>query len=496
MRNTIKNRIWASVLAVMTLAGTGCKKNYLERNPPDTLNNSLIFSNTKNAYAAINGMHRMMYVQWYGTQSLGGYSGNMIFMDVLGEDFVMTNQANGWFVSEYRWLGQRNDASTLNLFSYGFYYTFIANANAIIDNIDAAEGPEADKKNIKGQALAYRAWAYFQMVQLFGERFVAGAANDGMGMSLVLHTQTGAIPRNTVAETYVQINADLDAAITLLDGLTRPAKSHLNVNVARGLKARVALTQQNWAVAAQMAIAARNGYSLMSNTQYMSGFTDTNNPEWIWGIDHRDDQPTYFYSFYAYLGSFSSTNTRGNPKAILSTLYDKITATDIRKQLWDPTGTNTSFPLVASGTRYPYMTRKFQLANPANSNGDLVFMRSAEMYLIEAEALARQGGQEAGARTALFTLAKQRDPNYVLSTNSGQALIDEIMIQRRVELWGEGFRFYDLKRLNQALDRTGGNHNATLAQKMTEPAGTKNWVFLIPRQELEYTLGVVQQNPL
>jgi hypothetical protein len=269
-----------------------------------------------------------------------------------------------------------------------------------------------------------------------------------------------------------------------------------NVNVARGLKARVALTQQNWAVAAQQAVLARNGYPLMSNAQYLAGFTDTANPEWMWGIDHRDDQPTYFYSYYAYLGSFSSTNTRGNPKAILSTLYDKITATDVRKQLWDPTGTNASFPVVASGTRYPYMTRKFQLANPGNSNGDLVFMRSSEMYLIEAEALARQGGQETAARAALFTIAKQRDPNYVLSTNSGQALIDEIMVQRRVELWAEGFRFYDLKRLNQALDRTGGNHNATLAQKMNEPAGTKNWVFLIPRQEIEYTNGVVVQNPL
>jgi hypothetical protein len=232
MKNIFRNTIWGAILAVTTLAGTGCKKDYLDLNPPDTLSPSVIFSTTKNAFAAINGMHRMMYVQWFGTQSLGGYSGNMLFMDVLGEDFVQTNQANGWLISEYRWLGQRNDASTLVIFSYAFYYTFIANANAIIDNIDGAVGPEADKKLIKGQALAYRAWAYFQMVQLFGERFDATKANDGLGMSIVLHAQAGAIPRNTVAETYTQINKDLDDAILLLDGLARPAKSHLNVNVA------------------------------------------------------------------------------------------------------------------------------------------------------------------------------------------------------------------------------------------------------------------------
>jgi starch-binding outer membrane protein, SusD/RagB family len=234
----------------------------------------------------------------------------------------------------------------------------------------------------------------------------------------------------------------------------------------------------------------------MTTNQYMQGFSDTGNPEWMWGIDHRDDQPTYFYSFYAYLGDYSSTNTRGNPKAIFSPLYAQISATDIRKKLWDPTGTDATFPLTAGGTRKPYMTRKFLLANNANSNGDLVFMRSSEMYLIEAEALARQAGKEADARQALFVLAKQRDPNYVLSANSGQALIDEILIQRRVELWAEGFRFYDLKRLNQPLNRTGGNVDNSLAQLMQEPAGTKNWVFLIPRAELENSQNIVKQNPL
>ncbi len=492
----IKNNILGALLIGATILGSSCNKEYLQKDPPTSLSPENIFASTKNAMAAINGMHRMMYVQWYSTQALGGYSGNMLYMDILGEDFVMTAQANGWFVSEYRWLGQRNDASTICRFSYGFYYTLIGNANMIIANIDNAEGPESDKKLIKGQAYAYRAWCYYQMIQLFSERYVNGAANDGLGLALVLEPRVGALPRNTIAEVYTQINKDIDEAITLLNGITRPAKSHLNVNVAKGIKARIALTQQNWALAAQMASEARQGFALMSNTQYLEGFSNTTNPEWMWGIDHRDDHPTYFYSFYAYLGNFSSTNTRGNPKAIFAPLYARISQTDIRKQLWDSTGADASFPLVSGGTRKPYMTRKFLLTNPGNSNGDLVFMRSAEMYLIEAEALARQTGKETEARQALFTLAKQRDPNYVLSTNSGQDLIDEILIQRRVELWAEGFRFYDLKRLNLPLDRTGGNHDNSLAQLMQEPAGTKNWIFLIPRAEIENSQNIVQQNPL
>ena len=498
MKKSIKSWLATGLLAILILTVTGCKKDYLDLEHPSAQTPESIFSTTKNAWSAINGMHRYLYRQWYSNQATGGQSGNMIYMEVLGEDYVMTAQANNWFISEYRWLSQRNDASSMNRFNYGFYYTLIGNANMIIKYIDGAVGPQEDKDNIKGQALVYRAWSYFQMIQLFAPAYVKGTANDAMGLSLVLEPKTGALPRSSVADVYTQINKDLDDAITLLAPITsRPSKSQLNVNVAKGIKARVALTQQEWALAATMAVEARTGFSLMSNAQYLEGFSDTGNPEWIWGIDHRDDQTTYFYSFYAYLGNFSSTNTRGNPKAIFSKLYSQISATDIRKQLWDSTGTNTSFPIVAGGTRKPYMTRKFRLANPANSNGDLVFMRAAEMYLIETEARARLGGpEETKAQDVLYTLAVNRDPAYVKSTNTGDALLNEILIQRRVELWGEGFRFYDLKRMNMPLDRTGGNHSTSLAVKLTEPAGSKEWVFLIPRSEIEYTLGVVQQNPL
>src|SRR5690606_21133411 len=127
--------------------------------------------------------------------------------------------------------------------------------------------------------------------------------------------------------------------------------------------------------------------------------------------------------------------------------------------------------------------------------GDVPLMRAGEMYLIEAEALARLGGRDADAAQALYTLAVNRDPAYTLTTNTGQALIDEIMIQRRVELWGEGFRFYDLKRLNLPLDRTGANHSSAVASTLEVPAGDKTWEFLIPRTELNSNENTVQ-NPL
>lgn len=487
-------RIISSLLLLLMM--TACKKEYLEKVPTDIISPETIFATTENAYAAINGMHRQLYRQWYSRQAEGGQSANMIYMDILGEDFVMTGAANGWFISEYQWLSHRNATTGIVRFNYGFYYSFIGNANQIIANIDNAEGPQPDKDFLKAQALTYRAWSYFQMVQLYGERYAKGGDNSGLGMSLVLEPTEGAVPRNTVEEVYTQINADLDEAIALFAGATkRPDISHLDVHVAKGIKARVALTQQNYEIAARFASEAREGYPLMSQEEYLAGFSDFTNKEWIWGIHHRDDQPTYYYSFFAYLGDFSSTNTRGNPKAINSKLYEEISETDVRKKLWDPTGSDPDFPVVDKGVRKPYMTRKFRLANPGSSNGDLPFMRAAEMVLVEAEALAALG-RDGEAATVLEELGKARDPEYQKSTKTRAALLEEIWIQRRVELWGEGFRFYDLKRLNQPLDRTGANHDATLAVKMKEPAGTKEWQFLIPQAEIDNTLKVVQQNPL
>jgi hypothetical protein len=202
----------------------------------------------------------------------------------------------------------------------------------------------------------------------------------------------------------------------------------------------------------------------------------------MWASRIVADQTNYFYSFFAYMSNnYSSTAIRSTPKVMFSALYNKITDTDIRKKLWDPTGKNTvDFPLPASTfNRYAYHPKKFRVADVNLSIG----------------ALARSGNNSAAAE-ALYPLAVNRDPSYVKSTKTGDALIEEIMTQRRVELWGEGFRFYDLKRTNAALNRNGGNHNAAYTNGVMDvPAGDKRWVFLIPQDEINNTNGVVVQNP-
>ncbi|GAB2797195.1 RagB/SusD family nutrient uptake outer membrane protein [Rhabdobacter roseus] len=495
MKNILKT---GALGLALLLSLAACQEDYLETAPTDQVSTVDAFKTTKNAWAALNGIHRILYSQIFGTQAQGGQSGNMLYMDIMGEDLVFPNVSNSWLRSEYQWISHRNPSSSITFYNYTFYYVIIGNANMIIANIDGAEGPEADKRAIKAEALTYRAWAYFQAVQLYGERFAAGAANSALGIPLVLEPSTESKPRNTVAEVYTQINKDIDEAISLFGTYARLNKSHFNLNVAKGIKARVALTQQDYNTAAQMAKEARAGFTLMSNTDYLGGFNNYSNPEWMWASRIVADQTNYFYSFFAYMSvNYNSTAIRSTPKVMYSVLYDKISATDVRKKLWDPTGTNTAdFPLPASTfQRYKYHSKKFKVADPNLSIGDVPYMRAAEMYLIEAEALARQG-KDAEAAEVLFTLAVNRDPQYVRSTNTGADLVEEIMVQRRVELWGEGFRFYDLKRTNSPLNRNGGNHNASYTNGVLEiPAGDIRWQFLIPQDEINNTNGAVAQNP-
>lgn len=490
------------ILAMVIIVPQSCSDDYLELYPTSAVSEADVFSNTANTWGALNGIHRFLYAQFEGRQSHAGQSGFMIGHEMMAEDLVNHTTGNGWFIAHHRWTAHRNDNSWETFLSWRFYYQIIGNANMIINFVDAAEGPAADKENIKGQALAYRAWAYHQLVQTYAKRYDWTAIpNNQLGVPLVLEPTTEGLPRETVENVYTQINADLTQAITLLEGKTPPVassagsfKSHITVDIARGIKARVALSQGDWPTAAQLANQARQGKPLMTPALLLGGFSDKGNPEFMWVSHVQEDQTTYFYSFFAYMSwNFSSTNIRQNPKKISLALYNLISETDIRKGQFAATAEEarqrqpaTTFAVAAQ------QSFKFAAVGAADSRGDLCHMRTAELYLIEAEALARQGGQDVAARQALYDLISTRDPEYVLSTNSGAALIEEVMTHRRIELWGEGFRWFDLKRLNLPLDRTGSNHATSVAILMQEPAGTILWQYLIPREEINANENMVQ----
>ncbi len=203
-------------------------------------------------------------------------------------------------------------------------------------------------------------------------------------------------------------------------------------------------------------------------------------------------------------------------------LYAQIPATDYRGDLilvdapstfdqWDA-GENAgrfadSLTFVAAVATYrdivdnsgshnmvPYMHIKLSQSNgPTIDPMDVIHMRASEMYLIEAEALARDGN--ATAASVLFDLVSERDAAYVLSTNTGTDLVDEILLQRRIELFIEGFRWFDMLRNDEVLDLAGSGADPDLyieGMYQDRPSVNPEWVFKIPQREIDANTKIVQ----
>ena len=234
-----------------------CKPDYLETSPTGSVDAGAAYATTKNASAAINGIYRAMVVRYLSSQGHFGHPAMMIIMDVMGEDLVFGNSSNNWHFGEQRWTSHRSETGTMSEFPFQLYYRLIGNANIAITSIDNATGTQAERNQIKGEALGLRAFSYFNLVQLYGKRYDAAVKpNSQLGVPLVLTPTTEGLPRATVEDIYTQINKDLTDAAALLT-TTRSYKSHINLDVIKGLQARVALVQQNWAAAATFAADAR-----------------------------------------------------------------------------------------------------------------------------------------------------------------------------------------------------------------------------------------------
>ncbi|WP_322971231.1 RagB/SusD family nutrient uptake outer membrane protein [Faecalibacter sp. LW9] len=490
--------ILASIVLVSSLTFTSCSEEFLDTLPTDSVTEQTAYATADNLMVAVNGMHRNMYVRQNSSQGQNGYTAQMIYADVLGDDVIFPSQGNGWFVRMMRWLVNNNEASSDLSYPWNFWSGMIKNANYIINYGPNASGDTDLRDKAIGEAYAYRAFSQFQLVQLYGDRYVNGRTNDQLG--IVIRTEASdnePKARATVEETYAQIWADLDKAEQLLAGKTKTNSSHFALDNVLGIKARVALVQQKYNEAAQYAALARTGKSLMTQEQYKEGFNDYANPEWMWGVTILGDQSDFFGNFHAYMSrNYNSTQIRQAPKVVNLKLYNAFPDSDVRKQLIDPTGQHESLNLASTYAKFPYTSEKFVTKNRDNNTalGDVPFMRVAEMYLIEAEAKYFLG-DEAGSKAVLTELATARDAAFTGFTTSGQAYLEELYLQRRIELWGEGFRFFDLKRTNSPLNRRDTGAVGTIINNVWEvPANDKKWTWVIPRQELNSNPLVIQ-NP-
>ncbi len=547
-----------SFLIVLAFTIFSCEEDFLETTPTDAIASTDALATEANMALVINGMHRTMYAQSQtvlpgGTAVASTVRANEHYWVPMGDNLAggLIHSANannlGWR-DEAQWNSHTIQTSnTVNILWY-HRYNIITNANSLINRINEGVLPETPGLlQIAGQAYAYRAYAYLSLVQHYAKGYLIGNPSSDPGVPIIFASESpfASGPRETVQAVYDQINSDLDAAIANFQNASaRPSgsafdKANLNIDVAWGLKARVALATGDWATAATAAVNARQDYPIMGEDDWKAGFNSTLLPEVIWGSNVITTETTFFRSyFYLASNTFNGSQVRNNPKIADRRLIDAAPDTDYRKDMFliDAPNTNLSAangvggfanntnPLYTTEEEFntaranlqaewgwtsrhnahPYMHVKLRQQIPGGIEpDDIIYMRASEMYLIEAEAKAMMN-DISGAQEALRPLGEERDSAYDVTAFDDQAsFMEHIKFQRGLELWGEGFLFQDKIRWDDPIDHAAnGGSGASLVlyqdgYSQERPSVNPAWVFKIPQRELDTNpnLGPDDQNP-
>ncbi len=477
-------------LTYLLLAGlmVSCSDDFLETSPSASISDDKVYTNIEGAKAVIDGVTRD-WRDYHGYHDQFGVKAIDLVSDLMGEDIVVGRLH--WFRYDYT-IDNREATYRRPNYVWSLFYRGIRNLNEVIAHYDeATNATEEQKKHIKAQALTLRAYAYFRLIQHFQQTYV-GHQNDA-GIPVYTEPTNDGKPRATVQQVYDLITSDLDEAITLFTeaNIDRRDISEVDLSVAHGIRARVALVMNDWNNAASHANDARQAYSLNSIDQYKAGFDNKDEMVWMWGLPVNEEQSTIYASFFSHLdmtiGGYAGLGY--SPKYLCHTLFTQMQTGDIRRdELLNPT---------VSGGVPVYINYKFAAAGDKEFNADYVMMRPEEMLLIAAEAYARLGGaNEPTAQGLLQELwnARFRAPVPTV-TETGQALIDRILLERRIELWGEGFAFYDIMRLKKGLNRT--NHIFPAIPGNVIPAEDPVFIYKIPQTEIDNNPLIAEsdQNP-
>lgn len=501
--------VFVSLVVFFTL--NSCSDR-LEVEPTDKASKGAVYETSQGTNAAINGLYRYIntiYTPGYQHEN-GGYSAVMLAHDVLGDDMFMRNAGSAWFWYDHLyWVrGEIFTSSDRPNAWWTFFYKIIMQTNDVLANVGDNLADVKLRNNIRAQAYAVRAFAYYELINNYQLTYKGNETAPGVPIyTEPTNKETKGKPRGKVTNVYVQITNDLAESIKLFEASSdiKNPKHAVDLYVAYGLRARVALMMQDWKIARDFAAKAlkKTGLRLMATADLGSGFNNLDNAEWMWGIKSTEDQNTNIASFFAHMDADQNSGyAKSAGKGISRWLYDKIPDTDLRKNWfnkpvlkWEDITAEQMNAAKASTkqiymrlyedkqnaenasdetkgfsyARNSYLQKKIRSKAPGNWANDVVYMRAAEMYLIAAEACCMLG-EYADAKNYLSQLVVTRNPAYNLSlipngnvatvgsyaddkVYDNRNLLDEIYMQRRIELWGEGFRCFDLGRQKIAINR-------------------------------------------
>ncbi|QIX62491.1 RagB/SusD family nutrient uptake outer membrane protein [Hymenobacter sp. BT18] len=366
-------------------------------------------------------------------------------------------------------------------------YAGINRVNYVIQQAERLNDPSFDKNTALAEARALRAFHYMNLLAYWGGTPAGYGYAGGVGVPLRLTPTTSItgeeikpIARSTEAEVVAAIREDLDFAAQTLPG-ERSTKAYIGKATVLALRARLELRLRNYEAAADYAsqvdatlqglTPAKSLATNITGASYDAIFSQKFSSESIWelGFDPVDGNTLAFFWFPAASGGRNEVD----PATGLGPAHE---AGDLRRNVNVVTAATAVPGVFPSGT-----TRKYYRI--ASSDDNVILVRSGEVVLTWAEALARTGQLESAATLVNRVRARAGLAALSAETTADQTLlVNAILKERRVELANEGFRWFDLR-------RTG------LVQ-MTLPLVTQEFrnLWPIPQRELQTSNGLIVQN--
>jgi starch-binding outer membrane protein, SusD/RagB family len=491
MNKTIYKIVFLAVV-FLTASVYSCSDSFVDISPEYSIDSENYFNSESDYYDALVAAYDMLQ-STYVNVILGEIASDNTLCggenptDVIGwqqiDDMIHTS-ANSNLKDVWNWM-----------------FAGVQRTNYFMEFKDKTEF--AGKDAMVGEIRFLRAYYYFELVKWFGpvplkpdERFKLGDETT--------------IPRSPVADVYAQIEADLLYAVSVLPA--QPAQmGRATRGAAQALLGKAYLYQDKFTQAADVLEDVINSgrYSLVSDFSRIFEAECENGPESVFEVQYTDVEGAGFGCLQCSEGNvavgFSGVRGYEGPlytpgfsfNVPVQKAVDQFEPGDKRKDVTildiEAWAEETGAKYTTGNEHTGYFNRKYiprkrrpeaqgdlNLTNPNNYRA----IRYADVLLMAAEALNRGGISDARAQQYI-SLVRQRafgDNNHAV-TLTGAALTDAILQERRVELMGEGHRFFDLVRTNKAAGAIEGFVQG------------KHELFPVPLEEIQFSNGNWQQNP-
>ena len=431
------------------------------------------------------------YVDNNNWHAVFGYPAMMIIRDMMCNDmgFPTSDYAHHfYYFGADKYLGGQYIYAA---YIWEYYYKLIQTANAVIGVVNP-ETATKEQLGFLGAAYAFRAMAYLDLARMYEflpnemTKSVNADNNDVTGLTVPIvkpgmtEQEARNNPRAKKEDMVEFIKGDLELAKQYIPNITdRISRTLPNLACVYGLEARFDMWIEDYSAAAAAAehAIAESGMTPLSEAVALDKASGMNTPsQFMWCCNLvKEDAAVQsgivnFVSWMSNQTSFGYTGSATGQYMICDKkFYNRISATDWRIKWWQaPEGSDLRNQKAKNHIEYltasdaedmpELASLKFR---PGQGNTEdynvgcavaVPLMRVEEMYFIKAEAEAHTDAAK-GIATLTDFMVQYRDPNFAKKVSTVEAAIDEIIFQKRVELWGEGQLFFDYKRLNMSVNR-------------------------------------------